>query len=179
MATRKRVLLATTVAVGLALGGVAYAQGHGWGPGGGWVQGSWVQGGWGPGGGRMGRMSEEDRAAFVDVRIASLKALLRLTAEQELLWPPFETAVRDVARERFERTRDWREMRRGDARLDPVQRLRAAADRISAAGASLARVADAAGPLYAALDASQRLRLGAAMRRIGRGMGGPGMGPPR
>ena len=37
-----------------------------------------------------GRFSPEDRAAFLDARIAALKAGLELSAEQEKNWPPLE-----------------------------------------------------------------------------------------
>ena len=40
----------------------------------------------------------EDRAAFLDARIAALKAGLELTADQEKIWPPLESAIRDLAR---------------------------------------------------------------------------------
>ncbi len=44
------------------------------------------------------RMSPEDRAAFLDARIAAVHAGLKLSADQEKLWPPVETAVRDFAK---------------------------------------------------------------------------------
>ncbi|MFX5937722.1 hypothetical protein ABTE71_20410, partial [Acinetobacter baumannii] len=47
------------------------------------------------------RMSMEDRAAFVDAKIASVKAGLQLTPDQEKLWPPVEAAVRDFAKQRM------------------------------------------------------------------------------
>jgi hypothetical protein len=47
------------------------------------------------------RMSPEDRAAFTDARIAAVKAGLKLTPDQEKLWPPVEAAVRDLAKLRI------------------------------------------------------------------------------
>jgi len=44
------------------------------------------------------RMNPEDRAAFVDARIAAVHAGLKLNADQEKLWPPVEAAVRDFAK---------------------------------------------------------------------------------
>ena len=41
------------------------------------------------------RMNPEDRAAFMDSRIAAVKAGLKLTPDQDKLWPPLEAAVRD------------------------------------------------------------------------------------
>ncbi|HJZ21063.1 MAG TPA: hypothetical protein VJ226_08900, partial [Bradyrhizobium sp.] len=40
------------------------------------------------------RLSAEDRAAFADARIAAVHAGLKLTPDQEKLWPPVESAVR-------------------------------------------------------------------------------------
>ena len=46
------------------------------------------------------RMQEwaADHEAFLDAKLAGLKAGLRLTSDQDKLWPPFETAVRDAAK---------------------------------------------------------------------------------
>ena len=49
------------------------------------------------------RMSPEDRAAFADARIAAVHAGLKLTADQEKLWPPVESAVRDLVKLRIDR----------------------------------------------------------------------------
>ena len=49
------------------------------------------------------RMNPEDRAAFADARIAAVHAGLKLTADQEKLWPPVEAAVRDFAKLRIDR----------------------------------------------------------------------------
>jgi zinc resistance-associated protein len=144
----------------------------------------------GPGGGpdrpgplgRMMRMSPEDRAAMTDARIAGLKAMLRLTAEQERHWPAFETALREAAAQRNqrmgERMQRWREMRenRDAPRPDPVQRLRMSADRMAQNAATMRKIADAAQPLYASLDEAQKRRVDRiVMRRGMMGMGGHGM----
>jgi hypothetical protein len=47
---------------------------------------------------QQSRFSPEDRAAFLDARIAALKAGLELNAEQEKNWPPLESAMRDLAK---------------------------------------------------------------------------------
>jgi zinc resistance-associated protein len=54
------------------------------------------------------RFSPEDRAAFLDARIAALKAALELNAEQEKNWPPLESAMRDLAKQRAERFAAWK-----------------------------------------------------------------------
>jgi hypothetical protein len=46
---------------------------------------------------RHRQLSPEDRAAFVDARIAALKAGLELTPDQAKNWPMFEQALRDMA----------------------------------------------------------------------------------
>jgi hypothetical protein len=44
------------------------------------------------------RFSPADRAAFLDARIAALKAGLVLNAEQEKNWAALESAMRDLAK---------------------------------------------------------------------------------
>jgi len=130
--------------------------------------------------GRMMQMSPEDRAAFLDARIAGLKAVLRLTAEQERHWPAFEAALREGATLRAqrmtERMQRWREMRenRDAARPDPIQRLRAAADQMAARAAVMKKIADAGAPLYASLDENQKRRAERILMRRGM-MGQSGM----
>src|SRR5271166_2027905 len=46
-----------------------------------------------------------DREALLDARLGGMKAGLKLTADQEKLWGPFETAVRDAAKARMENMR--------------------------------------------------------------------------
>jgi len=111
------------------------------------------------------RMSPEDRAAFVDARIAAVHAGLRLTADQEKLWPPVESAVRDFAKLRLDRA-NARMQAQGDAQAqgqqkpdDPVARLRERADNMAASAAALKKIADAADPLYKTLDDGQKRRL--------------------
>jgi hypothetical protein len=121
------------------------------------------------------RLSAEDRAAFVDAKIAAVKAGLKLTPEQEKNWPAVESAVRDFAKQRIDlanaRMKE-REARRAERRQDgsgsdasrdqsrdPVARLRERADRMAATAAGLKKIADAADPLYKSLDDSQKRRL--------------------
>src|SRR5579872_5200250 len=49
------------------------------------------------------RLSPEDRAAMLDARIAAVHAGLKLTPDQDKLWPPVEAAVRDFAKLRMDR----------------------------------------------------------------------------
>lgn len=123
------------------------------------------------------RMSTEDRAAFLDAKIASVKAGLKLTPDQDKLWPPVETAVRDFAKQRMAQANaraSEREARRAaqdqkgtqdgksaaaDQTRDPVARLRERADRMAETAAGLKKIADAADPLYKTLDEGQKRRL--------------------
>jgi hypothetical protein len=123
------------------------------------------------------RMSPEDRAAFTDARIAAVKAGLKLTPDQEKLWPPVEAAVRDFAKLRIDRAnarmnaeRDAQDQQKPD---DPVARLRERADTMAANAAAMKRIADAADPLYKTLDDGQKRRL-AILTHMGGRFGGGG-----
>src|SRR6202043_473960 len=79
------------------------------------------------------RMSLADRAALVDARIAAGKAGLKLSADQEKLWPPVEASVRDFAKMRIDRANARMNAKPEDSRdaqkpEDPVSRLRERAD---------------------------------------------------
>jgi hypothetical protein len=123
------------------------------------------------------RPSAEDIAAYTDARIAALKAGLRLSAEQEKHWPAVETALRDLAKQRAARRsefadrmrqrREAREAGTDPARPDLYDRLRNAADRMTARANAMKQLADAVGPLYQSLDDGQKRRL-ATLTRMGR-----------
>ena len=130
-----------------------------------------------------------DHEAFLDAKLAGLKAGLRLTADQEKLWPPLEAAIRDAAKLHMEQMKSMMEgMRRmhesmmqgvapGEA-VSPVDRLEAMGQGMSARGAAIEKVADAAKPLYASLDDSQKRRfvvLGRELFMIGHGHPGAAM----
>jgi hypothetical protein len=124
------------------------------------------------------RMSPEDRAAFTDARIAAVKAGLKLTADQEKLWPPVETAVRDFAKLRIDRANARMNAKPDDAQgqqkpNDPVTRLRERADTMATTAAAMKKIADAADPLYKTLDDGQKRRL-AILTHMDRGFGGGG-----
>jgi zinc resistance-associated protein len=146
-----------------------------------------------------------DHEALLDARLAGIKAGLKLTPDQEKLWTPFEAAVRDVAKMRAERmkammdrvqemrhmmeqmqdTNDMQDMGPIGPTVSPVDRLEAIAQRMSERSAAIKKVADAAAPLYASLDETQKRlfgllggeRLMMGHRHLGMGMmGGMGMG---
>src|ERR1700736_6702554 len=86
----------------------------------------------------------EDRQAFSDARIAAVHAGLKLTADQEKLWPPVEAAVRDFAKLRIDRANarmKAQDNAPGNANGqqtpdDPVARLRERADNMAASAAA-------------------------------------------
>jgi hypothetical protein len=163
----KKVLLAGVAALAIAGSTVAYAQHR-----------QWFH--------DHARMSAEDRAAFADARIAAVHAGLKLTPDQEKLWPPVETAVRDFAKMRIDRANARMNARQDDAKGqdakgqpdaqkadDPVARLRERADTMATTAAAMKRIADAADPLYKTLDDGQKRRL-ALLTHMERRFGGEG-----
>src|ERR1700742_1148063 len=142
----KKVLLAGVAALALAGSSVVYAQHR-----------PWFH--------EHMRLSPEDRAALTDARIAAVHAGLKLTPDQEKLWPPLESAVRDFAKLRMDRANARMNAKSDDKsddaakQDDPVARLRERADNMSASGAALKKIADAADPLYKTLDEGQKRRL--------------------
>lgn len=123
------------------------------------------------------RMNPEDRAAFADAKIAAVHAGLKLTADQEKLWPPVESAVRDLVKIRLDRA-NARMPAGGDAQGtpksdDPVARLREHAETMAVTANAMKTIADAADPLYKTLDDGQKRRLAVLTHLDGR-LGGPG-----
>lgn len=151
------------------------------------------------------RMNPEDRAAFADARIAAVKAGLKLTPDQEKLWPAVENSVRDFAKLRIDRANARMEERKArdasgnnDTPPNPVERLQKRADTMAATAAAMKKIAESADPLYKTLDDGQKRRLAVLTHmghRFGGGEGwrhrgprpggfergsfeGPGFGPP-
>src|SRR5262245_31931197 len=125
------------------------------------------------------RPSAEDVQALTDARIAGLKAGLKLSAEQEKHWPAVEAAIRDLAKERADRRKEFadRMAARRDAATsgnaaapDAIGRLRRGADAMNAMSTSLKKLADAAEPLYNSLDDGQKRRF-SLLLRMGRASG--------
>lgn len=113
-------------------------------------------------------ISDEDRAAFLDARLASLRAGLRLTADQEKLWPALEAAVRD-------RAKIQQDLRKKEVEAGPpphlIEGLRRRGEGDLARGAADMRLADAAQPLWGVLSEDQRRRLPMLARGIINGGG--------
>jgi len=106
------------------------------------------------------RLSPEDRAAFVDARIAALKAGLELAPEQAKNCPNFEKALRDMAQLRAERIaeREAAEQNPSRARRAPFDRLAQRADNMAKTSSALMQIADTGKPVYDSLSDSQKAR---------------------
>lgn len=134
------------------------------------------------------RPTAEEQAVLTDARIAAVKGGLKLTPDQEKLWPAFEGALRDVAKERtalMAQRRAEREAARAAkpgerlAPIDPVTRLRNAATRMTTNAAELTKVADALDPLYKTFTPEQQKSFQALARdNLKSFFGGPKR-PPR
>jgi len=108
-----------------------------------------------------------DHEALLNAKLGGLKAGLGLNPDQEKLWGPFEAAVRDAAQLRMQHMKDRMERMHGMAgpdmgedeegeQISPIDRLEAMADHMSEAAAAMKKVADAAKPLYASLNDTQK-----------------------
>ena len=119
--------------------------------------------------------------AALDAQLKEMKTSLRLNADQEKLWGPFESAVKDGAKARVLALQ-----KEQDSNLSPMDRLSAKAERLAQSTANLQKMVEAAKPLYATLDDAQkrefitlgrmlvpeRGRFARAMRHLGKGEGG-------
>ncbi len=143
------------------------------------------RGGWGGGmmgggiGQRMQGMSEADKSAFFEARIAAIKAGLMLTDAQLQLWPAVEAAVRDMRKQRTELAE---RIRREGQPANPVDRMKRAGEIMSARGATMTKMASAMKPFHDSLSEDQKRRLQILMRPMGgrgNGLGGQqrGFGP--
>jgi hypothetical protein len=89
--------------------------------------------------------------AGIDAQLKGMKTSLRLTADQEKDWGPFESAVKDA-----EKARVLALQKEQDGNLSPMDRNAAKGDRIAQSQADLEKIIEAAKPLYASLDGAQK-----------------------
>ncbi len=101
-----------------------------------------------------------DREMMLDAKLAGMRAGLGLTADQEKLWSPFESAVKDADKSRMDAMGQMMRMRAEGERMSPIEHLDAMADRLSQGAANIKKIADAAKPLYDSLDDSQKHKFG-------------------
>ena len=100
--------------------------------------------------------SPSDKAAFLNARIAALKAVLALTPDQVKLWGPFETAIRDTAKQSAERAQ---KVRSGPEPNTVFELLDTVADHEMARAQALKKFVAAAQPLVASLTPEQKRRV--------------------
>jgi hypothetical protein len=89
--------------------------------------------------------------AGIDAQLKGMKASLRLTADQEKDWSPFESAVKDA-----EKARVIALQKEQSSDLSPMDRNSAKADRFAQSQADLEKIIEAAKPLYQSLDGAQK-----------------------
>jgi LTXXQ motif family protein len=146
-----------------------------------------------PEGTRPPAVSREDAGAYLEARIAALHSGLQLTPDQERLWPPFEQAVRELAKLRQQGAQvgaqEGARQRGGEPSTadDLMARIERRADALTRRGAALKALAQAAAPLWQSLDDSQKRRFAVLARpsnfrggfgaRDERGGFGRGFGP--
>ena len=123
-------------------------------------------------------LSDADRTAFFEARLASIKPGLMLNDTQLRLWPAVEAAMRDMVKQRQEMAE---RIRKEGQPANPVDRMKRAGEMMSARGTAITRMADAMKPLHDTLTDDQKRRLRVLMRPMGRGAGerGDGSGPRR
>jgi hypothetical protein len=101
-----------------------------------------------------------DRETVLDAKLAGMKAGLALTADQEKLWGPFQSAVHDAAKSRMDAMRQMMQTRAQGEQMSPVDHLEAMASRLSQGATDVKKIADATKPLYNSLDESQKHKFG-------------------
>jgi hypothetical protein len=127
-----------------------------------------------PGMGQRGQnLSEADRNAFFEARLAAMKAGLMLTEAQQRLWPAVETAMRDLRKQRM----DFAERIRKEGQpANHVDRMKRAGEMMSARGAAMTKFADAMKPFHDSLTDEQKRRMQMMRGGMRNGMAS-GMGP--
>jgi zinc resistance-associated protein len=101
-------------------------------------------------------VTAEDAAAVLDARLAALKTVIGLTADQAKLWAPVDAAIRQVSKNAAER-RDQRAKAPQPASF--VEILDRQADAEGARVADLKTVSGALKPLVASLSEAQQRRI--------------------
>jgi hypothetical protein len=121
---------------------------------------------------RMGHheMSPEDHAAFLDAKVAALKAGLKLTPAQEKNWPAVETALRDIGKARAARFAEAKEKFKSmQEHRSVIEGLQFRSKALAARSQEAEKLAEAAKPLYDSLDEAQKRRFSMLLHRIAHG----------
>jgi hypothetical protein len=145
------------------------------------------------------QMTPETRSRLEEGRIAMVKAALQLNADQEKLWAPVESQVRDSFKTRQARRAEWakkHEERRAEGKSgdfkkrDLAERYERMSQRLSQRADRMKAFSGAFSPFYASLNDEQKEVLRPLMRNLVPGFGrghrgrdwafggwGPGGGP--
>jgi hypothetical protein len=89
--------------------------------------------------------------AGIDAQLKGMKTSLRLTADQQKDWGPFESTVKDTAKARVVALQ-----KEQGSNLSPMDRNSATAERVAQREADFEKIVEAAKPLYASLDDTQK-----------------------
>ncbi len=117
-------------------------------------------------------MSQDDFNRLVDARIASIKAGLKLSADQERLWGPVETAIRNAASQRYTRMTQFRGTREQRRSADFMQRFEQRSTMQTERAQTSAAIATALRPLWDSFSEDQKRVAPRLMREaINDGMG--------
>lgn len=118
------------------------------------------------------RLSQDDFNRFVDARIASIKAGLKLSADQEKLWGPVETAIRNAANQRYARMTQFRDNRDQNRSMDFMQRFEQRSTMMNERAQNSSAVATALRPLWNTFSEDQKRIAPRLMREaVGDGLG--------
>jgi hypothetical protein len=102
------------------------------------------------------RMSQDDFNRFVDARLAGIKAGLKLTADQDKLWGPVESAIRNAANQRYTRMSQFRENREQFRSQDFMQRFEQRSTMQNERAQTSAAIATALRPLWNTFSEEQK-----------------------
>ncbi|WP_052954928.1 Spy/CpxP family protein refolding chaperone [Microvirga vignae] len=102
------------------------------------------------------RLSQDDFNRLVDARIASIKAGLKLTADQERVWGPVESAIRNAANQRYTRMTQFRENREQRRSADFMQRFEQRSTMQTERAQSSSAIATALRPLWDTFSEDQK-----------------------
>ena len=115
------------------------------------------------------QLTRADMDALTDARVAGIQAGLKLSAEQQKLWPALELAIRANAAHRAARIERMRSGERPTPPADLMERLDRRAERLSARAQRMTALQSALKPLWASFDERQKRLLPILMRAGGGG----------
>ena len=97
-----------------------------------------------------------DREMILKSRLAGMKAGLGLTADQEKFWNPLEAAIMDAFKSHMDTMQQMMKMRESGEHMSPTDRMEFMANHMAKGATHLKAISEAAKPLYAGLDATQK-----------------------